>query len=97
MQSPVVHLLPRPKAAGDEEGVHVRLVGERVVGNDGEAGLRLDRPHALGDEEGVELGIEAPGDGKHAVGRGEIDDLEVLAHVDPEPEASLLCHHTPRQ
>ena len=86
MQAPVVDLGAGAEAARDEEGVHGRLVGEGVVGQDGEPGLGLHRPVGVGDEKGVELGVEAAGDREHAVGSGEVDDLGVLEHVDPEPE-----------
>jgi len=49
MQAAIIELLACAKAAWDEEGVHVRPVGEGVVGHDGEASLCLDRPERFGD------------------------------------------------
>ncbi len=73
-----MHLLPGAESAGNEEGVHRGVVAEGVVGEDREAGLRLDRSQRLGSEEGVQLGVEAPGDGEDAIGSRKVDDLRVL-------------------
>ncbi len=90
VQARVVDLGARAESAGNEKGVHVRTLGERIVRQHGEPRLRAHRAQRLGDEERVELGIEAPRHREHAVRRGEIDDLQVLAHVDAEAKARLL-------
>ena len=97
VQAPVAHLLAGAEPARDQEGVHGGVVGEAVVRQHREAGLRLDRSGRVGDQEGVELGVEAPRHGEHAVGRGEVDDLGVLEDVDPEPEpGDALAHRSSR-
>ena len=90
MQPLVVDLLAGAEAAGDEEGIHGRAVGEAVVGQDREAGLGLHRPQGVGDQEGVELGVEAARHREHPVGGGEVDDLGVLEDVDAETEAGFF-------
>lgn len=84
-----MELLARAEAAGDEEGVEVGTVVERVVRQDGEADLRLDRAGGVADQERVELGVEAAGDGEDAVRRGEVDRLGVLEDVDAKPNTRL--------
>ena len=93
MEPPIVHLLARPEPAGDEEGVHRWLVTEAVIGKDGEARLGLNGPTGIRDEKGVELRVETPSHREDAVWSGEIDDLGVLEHVNPETETSRASGH----
>jgi hypothetical protein len=88
VQAPVVHLLARTEAAGDEEGVHRRHIGETRVGQDGETGLGLHWPHGIGDQEGVQFGVVAARHREDAVGGRKVDDLGVLEDVDTEAKAS---------
>src|ERR1043166_5631060 len=88
--SRVVDLRPRAESPGNQESVHVRALAEGIARQHGEARLRGHRAQRLGDEEGVELRIEAPRDGEHAVGRGEVDDLELLADINAEAKARLF-------
>ena len=90
VQAAVVHLLAGAEPARDQERVHRRPVVEAVVREHREPGLGLDRAHRVGDQERVELGVIAARHRPDAVGRGEIDDLRVLEHVDPQPET---WHH----
>lgn len=87
VQAPVVHLLAGAEAAGDEEGVHRRGIGETVVGQDGEARLRLHRPHGIGDQEGVQFRVETARYREDAVRCRKINDLGVLEHVDSQAES----------
>ena len=90
MQPAVVDLLAQAEAARDQERVHVGRVGKAVVRQHREAGLRLHRPQRLGDRERIELGIEPPRHREHAVRRGEIDDLGVLADIDASRKPGFL-------
>jgi len=38
-------------------------------------------------------GSEAPGDREHPVGGGEVDDLDFLEEIDPEPETRDVQSH----
>jgi len=94
VQVGVVQLLPRAVAAGNQEGIHRRLVGEAVIGNDGKAGLRLHRPHRFGDQEGIKLGVQPPRHRKHPGRRRVIDDLGILEDIDAQPESLFARHAT---
>jgi hypothetical protein len=47
-----------------QQGIHGRPLGEAVVGQDHEAGLRLDRPQRISDQERIDLRVVATGDRK---------------------------------
>lgn len=102
MRPAVADLLASAEASGDEEGVHRGPVCEGIVRQHSETGLGLHRTQRIGDEERLELGIEALRYREHPVWRRKVEDLDVLEHVDPEPEPAgghrpLLVRHGGKQ
>src|SRR6185437_3866547 len=90
VQPAIVQLLTRSKTAGNEKGIHGRLIGEGVVRQYGEARLRLHRTERIRDQERFQFRVETPRDLEHAVRSCEVDDLYILEDVYPKPETGLL-------